>query len=472
MKRAVAMLAGALALGFAGAPLVAEEPLRPNIVFIVADDLGWGDVGFQGQEVIRTPYIDRIAREGMHFSQFYAGATVCAPSRAVLMTGRHPGRVSVRGNASPEMTLDLEEKTIAEVLQQAGYHTALVGKWGLGGANPLPDQGGDGKLIPEQEHALPTRRGFDSFYGYLDHLTAHDYYPQALWRNEELEPLKGNHGVAREDRTVYSHDAMTAEVIRIIGEADGEAPLFLQYSALIPHRETIAPPGPNPYSEEPWPEVERAFAAMVTYFDEEVGRIVEAVDAHPQLSGNTVVIFTSDNGPQATDGHSPDFFNSSGPFRGAKRDLYEGGIRVPFVARWPGRIEAGARNQLVADFVDLMPTFADLAGVDAPGGIDGRSIAGELLGTESAPERDFHLWGFLEHVGGPGEDPPRLAVLQGEWKLIIKADGSRELYNLAQDPGEADNRAGDHPGRVRELEAILAREVDPPWPEVDLEHFN
>jgi arylsulfatase A-like enzyme len=449
-----------------------DDPLRPNIIFILADDLGWGDVGFQGQLAIRTPNIDRLASEGRRFGQFYSGATVCAPSRAVLMTGRHAGRVSVRGNVSPEATLDPEETTIAEVFKQAGYRTALVGKWGLGGASPLPDYGGTGELIPDRMHSLPTRRGFDSFLGYLDQVSAHDYYPQALWHDEELVPLEGNHGVPRGERTTYSHDVMTAEVIRIIGEADGETPLFLQYSALIPHRETIAPPGVNPYGEEPWPEVERSFAAMITYFDGEVGLILSAIEANEEIRENTLVILSSDNGPQSTDGHSPEFFKSSGPFRGAKRDLYEGGIRVPFVAWWPGRIEAGTNSGMPADFVDLMPTFAELAGVEAPEGIDGRSLAGPMLGTGGAVEREFFLWAFMETNAGPGEEPAQMAVRRGKWKLVVKLDGGRELYDLEADLSERWNLGEWFPEVVQELEGVLREEIDPPWPGSVLEHSN
>ncbi|MCC5875581.1 MAG: arylsulfatase [Candidatus Sumerlaeia bacterium] len=433
----------------------------PNIILVVADDLGWGDVGFQGQEVIQTPNIDRIAAAGVQFPQFYASSPICAPARAALTTGRHTGRTVVRGNVL-EQRLMPHEPSIAEVMKEAGYSTALIGKWGLGGADFPEHHGGTGDLIPEALDSLPTRRGFDYFFGYLDQLSAHYYDPETLWRNEEKIPIEGNYGLPREDRTVYSHDLLTGEVIDIIDGADGETPIFLQVSYILPHRETVAPPGENPYADEDWPEVEKAFAYMVTYLDMEVGMIMDAVAANTSISDNTVLIFTSDNGPQATDGHSPAFFNSSGPYRGAKRDLYEGGIRVPFIATWPGKIEPGSISHHIGDFADLLPTFADLAGTEPPEDIDGRSIANALLGTGNPPERPHFVWTFLEPMGGPGESPSRVAVLRHPWKMVIKADGVRELFNLDDDPGETTNLAAHHPEILMELETVAEREIQPP----------
>lgn len=440
-----------------------KEPPRPNIILLIADDLGWGDVGFQGQEVIRTPRIDSLAARGVQFSQFYSSSPICAPARASLTTGRHTGRTVVRENRLDQRLMP-HEPSIAEVMRDAGYQTALIGKWGLGGEDFPVEHGGTGDLIPEDAESLPTRRGFDYFFGYINQLAAHEYYPEYIWKNEERFDIVGNLGVPKPDRTVYSHDLLTAETLRIIGEADGSQPLFLQVSYLLPHRETIAPPGPNPYESENWPEVERAFAAMVTYLDGEVGMIEDAIAANEHISGNTLLIFTSDNGPQATDGHSPWFFQSSGPFRGAKRDLYEGGIRVPFLAHWPGHTDPGTTSTTIGDFADLLPTFAELAGVEPPEDIDGRSIRGAIQGASTPEPRPFHLWTFFEPMAGPGEDPARLAVLRHPWKVILKADGSRELYNLEEDPSEQSNLAETHPELASELLQLAEGEIQPPVP--------
>jgi arylsulfatase A-like enzyme len=463
-----AMVAGAAGCARADLWYVGEATppaARPNIVLIVADDLGWGDVGFNGQRTIATPQLDRLAAAGLVMEQFYSGAPVCAPSRAVLVTGRHAGRVSVQGNELPNTPLDPDEPSMAAVLRAGGYRTALLGKWGLGGAWPEPPFGGTGELIPEHAHSLPTNRGYDQFFGYLDQGTAHEYYPETLWRGTIKEPIAGNFGVPKAERTTYVEDLLTAEAIDFLATADGTAPLFLHLSYILPHRETIPPPGPNPYADRDWPEIEKAFAAMVTHLDGQVGRVAAAIESNPALRGNTVLLFTSDNGPQATDGHSPLFFQSSGGLRGAKRDLYEGGIRVPLLVHWPGRVPAGARDTTtVGDFADMMPTLAAIAGLPNPPGGDGRDLSPAWRGTAAVPQREAMLWLHKEAGGGPGEQPARLALRQGSWKLILKADGSRELYDLATDPAEQHNRAGEELERLAAMETRARSEVQRPAP--------
>ena len=317
-------------LAAAPAILSAQTPRPPNIVFILADDLGYGDIGCFGQNRIRTPNIDRLAGEGIRFTQAYSGSTVCAPSRCCLMTGKHTGHATIRGNQKPELGLGAAETTVASALKAAGYETALFGKWGLGG----PGTG-----------SLPNTRGFDHFYGYLDQQHAHNAYPEHLWNNQNEVFLTENwfHGRKR-----FAPDLFADRAIDFLA-ASRQKPFFLYFATILPHANNelgriqangMESPDLGPYGDRPWPEVEKTFAAAVTRVDSYVGRILEAID-RAGMTENTLVVFSSDNGPHAEGNHSSTFFESSGPFHGIKRDLYEGGIRVPAVSRWKGTIRPG-----------------------------------------------------------------------------------------------------------------------------------
>ena len=364
---------------------------RPNIIFVLADDLGYGDLGCYGQQKIRTPHLDRLASEGMRFTRFYAGSTVCAPSRCTLMTGLHTGHCLIRGNRR----VDLRDKdyTVAEMLQGAGYKTGMFGKWGLG------SEGGTG---------LPSRQGFDAFFGYLDQSHAHNYYPTFLIRDTEREPLdnvvprpgKQGQGVASEKKT-YSHDLIMEEALRFVDQ-NHDKPFFLYLPVTIPHANNEAGdagmevPGLGIYADRDWPEPEKGRAAMITYLDRDVGRLMQKLK-DLNIDDRTIVFFSSDNGPHNEGGSNSEFFNSSGSLRGSKRYLYEGGIRVPLIVRWPGKIAADSQSDHVGAFWDFLPTAADLAGVQSPKGMDGLSFVPTLLGKGQQKEHDHLYWEFHEH---------------------------------------------------------------------------
>lgn len=311
----------------------AQPAPRPNIILILADDLGYGDLGCYGQTRIQTPNLDRMAAEGIRFTSAYAGSTVCAPSRCSLMTGLHTGHARTRGNRSPDLPLRPEDVTVTEVLKQAGYRTALFGKWSLG------ELGSSG---------YPTRKGFDEWFGFFSQLHAHNYYPEHLLDGESAWLCRGNMGMQRRD---YAPDLFTERALRFLEKQNRATPFFLHLCYTVPHannemgRDTgdgMEVPSYGPYANRPWPQPEKGFAAMITRMDADIGRILAALKRRG-LDENTLVIFTSDNGPHREGGHDPRFFESSGPLRGIKRDLYEGGIRVPMIARWPARIRGGRR---------------------------------------------------------------------------------------------------------------------------------
>jgi arylsulfatase A-like enzyme len=425
----------------------------PNIIFILADDLGYGDLGCYGQKRIKTPRIDRMADEGMLFTQAYAGSTVCAPSRCVLMTGLHTGHCRVRGNGGAfplSQALRPEDVTVARLLKNAGYATALTGKWGLGN-------------VGVQEVGLPTRQGFDFMFGYLNQGHAHNYYPSHLYRNEERVKLRNivpnetarGAGVATE-RLDYSHDLIADEALRFVRDHASD-PFFLYLALTIPHANNEAGkrgmevPDLGEYAHLNWPEPQKGHAAMITRMDRDVGRLLDLL-SELGMDDQTLVVFTSDNGPHREGGNDPGFNNSSGPLRGIKRDLYEGGIRVPFIARWPGVVTAGSRNDHPVWFADFLPTAAELAGVEAPTELDGVSLRSTLKNPGHAPERSAPFyWEFFERGF-------KQALRDGEWKLL-KLDGGRttELYNLSSDPGEQQNVAAEHPNILNRLESALVR---------------
>ena len=447
---------------------LAAEADRPNVVFILADDLGYGDLGSYGQEIIQTPRLDRMAAEGVRFTQFYAGATVCAPSRSVLMTGRHLGHTHVRGNApGPDMTaqsLRDEDVTVAEILQQAGYSTGLFGEWGLG-------------EIDGAGH--PLKQGFQIFFGYLNQVHAHNYYPEFLWRNRDRAPLANsvrryprNYGGFRggwaTERKEYSHDVIVREALHWV-EARKDEAFFLYFALTIPHANNEGTratgndaevPDYGIYAGEPWPDQDKGQAAMITRMDRAVGRQLDRLGALA-LSQKTLVMFSSDNGPHNQAGHDLLRFNPPGPLRGIKRDLYEGGIRVPFLARWPGTIQPGRVSNHLGYFGDLLATVGELSGARSPKDTDSISIVPTLLGpTDRQKEHEHLYWEFYE--GGSSQ-----AVRLGQWKGVRKPmlSGPIELYDLSRDLGEKYNVARNYPELVREIESIMAREHEdhPNW---------
>jgi arylsulfatase A-like enzyme len=413
---------------------------KPNVIFILADDLGYGDLGCYGQKQIKTPCLDRMATEGMRFTQFYAGTTVCAPSRCSLMTGKHTGHTTVRGNRRPEASLLGNETTLAQVFKEAGYATALIGKWSLGG-NDTP--------------GAPNLRGFDYFFGYPSQTSAHNYYPPFLWRNNEpYEPEGNKMGIKQH----YSHDLFMDEAMSFV-RTNRERPFFLYLSVTIPHANTeqtpngMQVPSDEPYSAEDWPRTEKNFAAMITRLDTGVGKLLDLIK-QVGLDEKTLMLFTSDNGPHSEGGHRADFFNSSGQLRGIKRDLYEGGIRVPLIARWPGRIKGDVKSDQIGAFWDLLPTFAALTGQAAPADLDGISLLPALL--EGKPVAHPPLfWEFQEKVFSR-------AVRMGDWKGVSPAtDRPLELYDLAKDISEQYNVATEHTNVVQEIDEIMQREHVP-----------
>jgi len=418
---------------------------RPNIILMVADDLGYGDVGCYDQRRIRTPRIDQLAAEGTRFTQAYAGATVCAPSRCTLFTGLDNGHARIRGNK--DVWLRPEDRTLSEVLHDAGYATGMFGKWSLGG-------------IGTAGH--PNSKGFDEFFGYFSQQQAHLYYPEVLLHNRREVNLTGNWGTARKQ---WAHDVITARALAWMDKT--KTPFFVHMGWTIPHANNelgrvtgngMEVPSDTPYSNQPWPQPERNFASMVTRMDASVGQVM-ALLARRGLDRNTLVIFTSDNGPHREGGHDPKFFESSGPLRGIKRDLYEGGIRVPMIARWPGRVPAARTSDFVWGFCDMLPTFGELAGARVPGGLQGISVTRALEGRPQQ-EHEFLYWEF--HEGGFWQ-----AARHKNWKGVRKGlHGKLELYDLSTDLGEQHDVAGTHPDVVRRLEAHLAgaRTESPDFP--------
>ena len=369
----------------------------PNIIFILADDLGYGDLGCYDQTQIKTPNIDKMANEGMRFTQFYAGSTVCAPSRCSLMTGMHTGHTVVRGNKEmkPMGQFPLPESTttLPELLQKAGYTTGLIGKWGLGGPGST---------------GTPNKQGFDYFFGYLGQRHAHNYYPEFLFRNDQRIPLKNTMPEPkREDgagvaikKVEYSADLFNDEAVGFIKKNKNKR-FFLYYAATLPHANNeggdhgMEVPNFGIYKDEHWPDNEKGFAAMVTRLDDSVGEIMKTLKKNG-LDKNTLVIFTSDNGPHQEGGHHADFFNSNGPLRGTKRDLYEGGIRVPMIAYWPGKIKADTTSGFVGAFWDVMPTLCEVSGAPEPDLTDGISFLPTLLGKTQNHQHDYLYWEFHE----------------------------------------------------------------------------
>jgi arylsulfatase A-like enzyme len=434
------IVALALLAGNAGA-----QQAKPNVIFILCDDLGYADIGPYGQKKIRTPNLDRLAAEGMRFTQHYAGSTVCAPSRSCLLTGKHTGHAVVRGNPGSavkdykgDTALPADSLNFAKMFKQAGYHTAIIGKWGMGA---------------KQTTGWPLKQGFDFFFGYAGHGDAHQYYPAHLWRNDDKVALDGKQ---------YSHDLIGAEALNWLREFAPQTaaakPFMLYLTFTIPHSK-MQVPDLGPYANENWPENEKTFAAMITRMDASVGKVLDTLK-ELKVDENTLILFTSDNGPHTEGKHDPEFFDGNGPLRGIKRDLYEGGIRVPFLARWPGKIKPGSTTDHIAAFWDFLPTAAELVQAAPPPGTDGISYLPTLLGQADKQKKHDHLYWEFQERGG------KVAVRFGNWKAVRvdvsqNADAPIELYDLSKDLGEKHNVAAENPEVVKKAAELLRANHQP-----------
>jgi len=471
MRKIVSLSALVIALATSacqsGSAPETQKETPPNIIYILADDLGYGDLGCYGQEKFTTPHLDQLAADGIRFTRHYSGSTVCAPSRSVLMTGLHTGHTPVRGNqeVKPEGQWPLADSvlTLAELMKEAGYVTGAFGKWGLG----FPGSEGD-----------PVHQGFDLFFGYNCQRYAHRYYPEYLWENQEKVFLPGNDWSITE---TYAPDLIQEKTLEFI-RMHKDTSFFAYIPIVIPHAELIVPDddiyqeyfgkypeeayvgrpgadyGPDMvigmYCSQEYPHA--TFAAMVSHIDKYVGEIVQVLE-ELGIAENTLIMFTSDNGPHEEGGADPEFFNSSAGLRGVKRDLYEGGVRVPMIASWPGTIEIGRVSDHVSAFWDVLPTLSDLTGFEPPKS-DGISFLPTLLGEEQA-KHEFLYWEFHERGG-------KQAILSGPWKAIRlgvgkNSDGPLELYNLESDPYEKNNVAETHPDLVEKFARMMKEERIP-----------
>ncbi len=433
----------------------AEEVKLPNIIYILTDDLGYGDIGCYGQEIISTPSIDDLASQGMIFTQHYSGSTVCAPSRCSLMTGRHTGNARIRGNRRDPLLES--DTTLAQMLKKSGYRTALIGKWGLG------DIGTTGH---------PHLKGFDHFVGYLSQTRAHNAYPEWIWNNQdtlwlgnEVETVDHGHakglGGFAHVKKKHTQDVFTNETLQFI-EDNQDTSFFVYLSYTLPHANNEAKHFDKIGMEVPemmgydtlkpdWTEAQQAHAAAISYLDRDVGKIVNKLK-ELGIDKNTLVIFTSDNGAHKEGGNDPEVSNSSGELRGIKRDLYEGGIRVPMIASWPEKIAPGQNTDHISAFWDILPTFCDIAGQTTPE-MDGLSFYPLLIGQDQ-PHHDYLYWEFYSYSGG------KQAVRMGDWKGIYtdlsgNRDREMELYDLKTDLSETNNLAANNPDIVRTIDSVM-----------------
>jgi arylsulfatase A-like enzyme len=425
----------------------------PNVIYILADDLGIGDLGCYGQKIIKTPGIDKLAENGMLFTQHYSGSTVSAPSRCSLMTGKHTGNTFIRGNKGYRHTdgfdydlpLPASEITVAEIFKQKNYQTSCFGKWGLGG--------------PESE-GRPQNQGFDYFFGYLGQGDAHTFYPPHLFENDTKIPL---------NRKVYSHDLIMDKAFEYI-EKNGDKPFFMYLTPTLPHAELIVPEGEMMGYDGMFPEIpfvnkggsycsqdqpRATYAAMVTRLDRDVQRLIDLLKKEG-IYENTIVIFASDNGIHKEGGIDPEFFDSNGPFRGNKRDLYEGGIRTPFIVQWPNTIPKGSVSYHASAFWDFLPTMADLIDVKVPAGIDGKSFLPTLTGKGKQKKHDFFYFEFHEQGG-------KQAIINGDWKLVkLNVNNPKrttlELYNIKHDSAEIADVSAQYPDIVNKLAALMDKQ--------------
>lgn len=473
--RPLAPLAALLLL----APHPASQAERaPNIVLIMVDDLGWADLGCYGGSAVPTPQLDRLAAQGMRFTDAYSGCTVCAPARSTLLTGTHMGHTSMRLNTGGVPILD-EDVTVAEVLREAGYRTGGFGKWGLGELGTA---------------GVPERQGFDEWYGYYHQIHAHYHLPDYLIRNGAKEPLPGNAGFYElhphgregdgafppsegELERQYAPELIVEETLRFLREsARSEQPFFCYAAWTPPHGEYKVPaddPGWLEYgAREDWPVRARVVASFTARIDRDVGRVLALLD-ELDIADETLVLYTHDHGADLDyDGA----LDSCGPLRGHKRDLYEGGLRVPLIARWPGRIAPGSVSDLATYFPDLLPTLAELAGCRAPAGIDGLSIAPTLLGSGEQALHAYLYWEWARYDWGRRtlvEGGLMQALRSGRWKAVrTRADAALELYDLHSDLGEQNDLAQQQPERVAHFEALLDAARTPMRPQAEPERVE
>lgn len=438
---------------------VKDEVVSPNVIFVLVDDMGYGDISCFGQKVLQTPNIDKLATQGMVLTNHYTGSTVCAPSRASLLTGKHTGHTNVRGNM-PDQLLSDDEMTLAKVMKKAGYKTGAIGKWGVGTPPPLDD---------------PKRKGFDHFFGYINMWHAHNCFPEFLYRDGEK--VKLNNKLRLNDdgsnpwadmpegtgisavREEYVHDLFDQEALDFI-ESNKDDKFFLYLAYNVPHanneggNDGMEVPSFGEYENLDWPKTEKGFASMMTNIDNSVGKITQKLK-ELKIDKNTMVIFCSDNGPHQEGGHSVDFFNSNGQYRGAKRDFYDGGVRTPFIVRWPAKIKAGTVSDHLSAFWDILPTFCDITGVEKPTDTDGISFLPTLMGEKGEQKNhDYLYWEFFEQGG-------KQAILKDNWKAIKLNVRDKsgpvifELYDLANDIEEQNNVADKHPEIVSEMEKLF-----------------
>lgn len=433
----------------AAAMICSAEP-KPNVIYILLDDAGWGDLSCYGQEKFQTPHVDALAADGLRFTQHYSGSTVCAPTRCSLMTGLHTGHTSVRGNREHkphgQAPMPADDVTIAELLKEAGYATGCFGKWGLGYV------GSEGDAIAQ---------GFDEFFGYNCQRWAHDYYRPWLDDNRERFETGGEYN------TKFVGERALDFVRR-----NKEQPFFLYYAMTIPHAKMQIPDEYYNRFKDRYPELKEqnpakrkkiiTFPAMMTYMDDQVGELM-ALLKELGIDDNTIVMFSSDNGPHKEDGHTPEFWNSNGPFSGLKRSLYEGGIRCPLIVRWPGRVDAASESDHVSAHWDVLPTLCEMAGIEAPSNIDGISMLPTLTGDGTQQQHKVLYWEFYEQGG-------RQAVRMGQWKAVRNNWGKNpnapvELYDITSDPAEKNNVAGQHPEVIEKVLHCLdeAHVPNPNW---------
>ena len=426
---------------------VIGQASKPNIIFIMADDLGYGDLGCYGQKIILTPNIDKLALEGIRFTQCYTGSPVCAPSRSVLMTGLHTGHTTVRGNTGKfgvpgiggrqgRVPLEAHDTTVAEIIKDAGYVTGCIGKWGLG------EPGTSGE---------PRRQGFDYFFGFLNQRRAHNYYTEFLWENERKYPLLGNED---EGEKIYAHDVFIKKINEFLA-AHHDTSFFLYLPFTIPH-DKYQIPSTDPYTQEEWSHDEKVHAAMITRMDKDIGQILEQINTY-ELEAKTMVFFCSDNGAaQRWEGR----FDSSGKLRGRKRDLYEGGIRTPMIVKYPGKIDPGTMSDEPWYFADVLPTLAALVNASVPSQLDGINMLPSILGNHQNYQDRLFYWEFHERGF-------QQAIRQKHWKLInLGLNEGLELYNLAIDPEEKNDLSQSEPA-IRDSLLLLLNKARTPsknWP--------
>ena len=415
----------------------------PNVIYILADDLGYADVGYNGQKLIETPELDFLAKNGMQFTNHYCGNAVCAPSRASLLMGKHPGHSYIRANSpgypNGQTPIPAGSETLGTLMQRAGYKTACIGKWGLGGFH---------------NSGNPNEQGFDYFFGYTDQRKAHNYYPQYLWENGTKKYLDNNNGKQNE----YSHDLFTEKAISFIKKNE-KNPFFLYLAYTIPHLR-LQVPDLAQYENKKWPLNMKIQAAMISRMSRDIGVIVDLIKKLG-LEKNTLIMFNSDNGAHGKAG-TLDFFKPSGNLKGIKRTMYEGGLRSPMVAYWPGKINAGTKNDHLSAFWDMLPTFSELTGEPIVGNSDGISMLPTLLGKNLYQKKHEYLYWELY------EGRPNSAVRYGKWKGVVRdrREGNEiQLFNLEIDESEINNVAKQNPEIVLEIQSIMEKshEKDPFW---------